>query len=63
MMEANDKLLNSKQVLDLFDGHLSYRTLLNLVREKKLKALKVGGKLVFSERYVLQWRDRQLGVA
>lgn len=62
-MEANDKLLNTKEVLMLFQGYVGYRTLLNLVRERKIKALKIGGRLLFSERYVKQWRDKNLGVA
>lgn len=62
-MEANDKLLNTKEVLMMFQGHVGYRTLLNLVRERKLKALKIGGRLLFSERYVKQWRDKNLGIA
>ena len=46
-MEQQDHLLNTQEVLKLFDGHVTYGGLLALVRTKQLKAAKINGKLLF----------------
>lgn len=62
-MEVQDRLLNTKEVLKLFDGHITYGGLLALVRTKQLKAAKINGKLLFSEAYVRGWIRKQVGAA
>lgn len=62
-MESKDRLLTSKEVLKLFEGKVTYTGLLALVRTKRLKAAKINGKLIFSEKYVTHWLQKQLGVA
>lgn len=62
-MDAQDHLLTSKEVLKLFEGHVTYSGLLTLVRTKQLKAAKVNGKLIFSEKYVRNWLNKQTGAA
>ena len=61
-METKDNdIIYAKDVLELFDGKLTYRVLLQLVRGKKIPALKLGNRLVFSRRVVTNWRDKKLG--
>ena len=62
-MDNDDRLLNSKEVLKLFEGHVTYTGLLALVRSKRLKAAKINGRLIFSEKYVRSWLRKQVGVA
>ena len=62
-MDVQDRLLTSKEVLKLFEGHVTYGGLLALVRTKQLKAAKVNGKLIFFEKYVRNWLNKQTGAA
>lgn len=57
-----DDTIYAEEVLAIFDGKLSYRTLLNLVREKQIPALKAGKRLLFSRNVVLDWRNKMLGL-
>ena len=56
-----DDIIYTEEVLAIFDGKLTYRTLLNLVREKQIPALKAGKRLLFSRNVVLAWRNKKLG--
>lgn len=58
-----DDTIYAEEVLAIFDGKLTYRTLLNLVREKQIPALKAGKRLLFSRNVVLAWRNKMLGLA
>ena len=58
-----DDTIYTEEVLAIFDGKLTYRTLLNLVREKQIPALKAGKRLLFSRNVVLAWRNKMLGLA
>ena len=57
-----DDTIYAEEVLAIFDGKLTYRTLLNLVREKQIPALKAGKRLLFSRNVVLAWRNKMLGL-
>ena len=58
-----DDIIYTEEVLAIFEGKLTYRTLLNLVREKQIPAFKAGKRLLFSRHAVITYRDRMLGVA
>lgn len=60
---TRDDTIYAEEVLAIFDGKLTYRTLLNLVREKQIPALKAGKRLLFSRNVVLAWRNKMLGLA
>lgn len=55
-------VIYAEDVLAMFDGKLSYRTLLNYIREKKLPAMKAGKHYIFSRQVVERWRAKQLGL-
>lgn len=58
---TND-LIYAEDVLAMFDGKLTYRVLLNMIREKKLPAMKAGRRYIFSRQVVERWRAKQLGL-
>lgn len=58
---TND-VIYTEEVLAMFDGKLTYRVLLNMIREKKLPAMKAGRRYIFSRQVVERWRDKQLGL-
>lgn len=62
-MEHNKDVIFAEDVLEMFDGKLSYRSLLNLIREKKLPAMKAGKRYLFSRQVVEKFKRRQLGIA
>lgn len=55
-------VIYTEEVLAMFDGKLTYRVLLNMIREKKLPAMKAGRRYIFSRQVVERWRDKQLGL-
>lgn len=55
-------IINSKEVLELFGNKISYRTLLSMVREKKIPACKVGKEYLFSKQVVLERMSSFLGL-
>ena len=52
-----------EEVIEILGGKVSYRSVLNLVRERELPAVKVGKRLLFSRKVVERWRDKKLGIA
>ena len=62
-MEHNKDVIFAEDDLEMFDGKLSYRSLLNLIREKKLPAMKAGNRYLFSRQVVEKFKRRQLGIA
>lgn len=58
---TND-VIYTEEVLAMFDGKLTYRVLLNMIREKKLPAMKAGRRYIFLRQVVERWRDKQLGL-
>lgn len=60
-MMTND-VIYTEEVLAMFDGKLTYRVLLNMIREKKIPALKAGKRYIFSRRAVEHWKNKQLGL-
>ncbi len=58
---TND-VIYTEEVLAMFDGKLTYRVLLNMIREKKIPALKAGKRYIFSRRVVEHWKNKQLGL-
>ena len=58
---TND-VIYTEEVLAMFDGKLTYRVLLNMIREKKIPALKAGQRYIFSRRVVERWKNKQLGL-
>ena len=55
-------VIYAEDVIAMFDGKLTYRVLLNLIREKKLPAMKAGRRYIFSRQVVEKWRNKQLGL-
>ncbi len=55
-------VIYTEEVLAMFDGKLTYRVLLNMIREKKIPALKAGKRYIFSRRVVEHWKNKQLGL-
>ena len=58
----NNDVIYSEEVLAMFDGKQTYRVLLNMIREKKIPAMKAGRRYIFSRQVVERWRDKQLGL-
>lgn len=58
---TND-VIYAEEVIAMFDGKLTYRVLLNMIREKKLPAMKAGRRYIFSRQVVEKWRNKQLGL-
>lgn len=58
----NNDVIYSEEVLAMFDGKLTYRVLLNMIREKKIPALKAGKRYIFSRRVIERWKNKQLGL-
>lgn len=55
-------VIYAEEVIAMFDGKLTYRVLLNMIREKKLPAMKAGRRYIFSRQVVEKWRNKQLGL-
>ena len=58
----NNDVIYAEDVIAMFDGKLTYRVLLNMIREKKLPAMKAGRRYIFSRQVVERWRNKQLGL-
>lgn len=61
-MEEKDDVIFTEEVLEIFDHKISYGALLNLIREKKIPAMKAGRRYIFSRRVVENFKNKQLGV-
>lgn len=55
-------IIYAEDVMAMFGGKLTYRVLLNMIREKKLPAMKAGRRYIFSRQVVERWRNKQLGL-
>lgn len=55
-------VIYAEDVLAMFDGKLTYRVLLNMIREKKLPTMKAGKRYIFSRQVVERWKNKQLGL-
>ena len=53
-------VIYAEDVLAMFDVKLTYRVLLNMIREKKLPAMKAGKRYIFSRQVVERWKNKQL---
>lgn len=58
----NADIIYAEDVIEMFSGKLTYRVLLNMIREKKLPAMKAGRRYIFSRQVVERWRNKQLGL-
>lgn len=61
-MEKNTDVIFAEEVLEIFEQKITYRILLNLVREKKLPAMKAGKRYLFSRRVVEKFKNKNLGL-
>ncbi|WP_405383933.1 helix-turn-helix domain-containing protein [Phascolarctobacterium sp.] len=63
-MEAilNGDIIYADDVLDIFEHKFSYKVLMNLIREKKIPAYKVGKQYIFSRKVVESFKNRVLGI-
>ena len=63
-MEAilNGEIIYADDVLDIFEHKFSYKVLMNLIREKKIPAYKVGKQYIFSRKVVESFKNRVLGI-
>ena len=63
-MEAilNGDIIYADDVLDIFEHKFSYKVLMNLIREKKIPAYKVGKQYIFSRKVVESFKHRVLGI-
>lgn len=50
-------------IVSMFDGKVSYRSILALIREHKLKAMKIGKRYVLSKKHVESFFSKELGIA
>lgn len=50
-------------IIAMFDGKVSYRSILALIRERRLKAMKIGKRYVLSKQYVENFFSKELGIA
>lgn len=58
-----DDLIYIEDVMDMFCGKASRNVIYAWVREKKLPAMKVGRRFVFSRKRVQTFIAKQLGIA
>ena len=59
-LNPND-LIYVEDVIEMFEGKITKNIVYAWVREKKLKAMKVGRRYVFSSKAVLAYMNRLLG--
>ena len=59
-LKPND-LIYVEDVIEMFEGKITKNIVYAWVREKKLKAMKVGRRYVFSRKAVLAYMNRLLG--
>ncbi len=59
-LNPND-LIYVEDVIEMFEGKITKNIVYAWVREKKLKAMKVGRRYVFSRKAVLAYMHRLLG--
>ena len=61
-LKPND-LIYVEDVIEMFEGKITKNIVYAWVREKKLKAIKVGRRYVFSRAAVQAFMSRHLGAA
>ena len=58
-----DDLIYVEDVIEMFGGKISKTVLYAWIREKKIPAMKVGRRFVFSRRKVQSYMTKHLGIA
>lgn len=58
-----DDLIYVEDVINMFGGKASRNVVYAWIREKKLPAMKVGRRFVFSRKRVHAYMTKQLGIA
>ena len=58
-----DDLIYVEDVIEMFGGKISRNIVYAWVREKKLPAMKVGRRFVFTRKREQSYKARQLGIA
>ena len=58
-----DDLIYVEDVIEMFGGKISRNIVYAWVREKKLPAMRVGHRFVFSRKRVQSYMARHLGIA
>ena len=58
-----DDLIYVEDVINMFGGKASRNVVYAWIREKKLPAMKVGRRFVFSRKRVQTYMTKQLGIA
>ena len=58
-----DDLIFVEDVIDMFGGKVSKNVVYAWIREKKLPAMKVGRRYVFSRKRVQAYMAKNLGIA
>lgn len=58
-----DDLIYVEDVIEMFGGKISRNIVYAWVREKKLPAMKVGRRFIFSRKRVQTYMARHLGIA
>ena len=58
-----DDLIFVEDVIDMFGGKVSKNVVYAWIREKKLPAMKVGRRFVFSRKRVQAYMAKHLGIA
>ena len=62
-MAQADDLIFVEDVIDMFGGKISRNIIYAWIREKKLPAMKVGRRFVFSRKRVQMYIAKHLGLA
>lgn len=58
---ANTDIIFTEDVLELFGNKTSKSAIYSLIREKKIKATKVGKRYLFSKRAIEEFISKELG--
>lgn len=53
--DLKEELIYAEDVVEMFRGKVSYQMLLKMVREKQIKAVKLGRRYVFSKSFIQTW--------
>ena len=57
-----DDLIYVEDVMTIFGGKISKASVYGLVREKRLPAMKIGRRFVFSRKTVLEYIQKHVGI-
>lgn len=61
-MDSSD-IIYIDDIIAMFDGKVSYRSILALIRTRKLKAMKIGKRYILSKQYVENFFSKEMGIA